>query len=80
MTIAGLLYEGVGNAISARGSLPICVDNQNFLPMIRHADGRFICPRCGHVRRPEDADFSCNCGKCVALARFCERSRPVHAS
>src|SRR5947207_1734153 len=26
-----------------------CVEGQNFLQMVTHLDGRFICGRCGHV-------------------------------
>ena len=49
---------------------PFCVEAQSFLRMIRHVEGRFICDRCGHVERPEDLDFSCNCGRCQEMFVF----------
>jgi hypothetical protein len=52
-----------------------CVQGQNFLPMVAHRDGRFICCRCGHVEIPK-VDFNCNCGNCAELKRF-EPSRAL---
>jgi len=49
---------------------PYCADAQNFKLMIKHVDGRFICSRCGHVIRPGDSDFSCNCGSCTDVFRL----------
>jgi hypothetical protein len=57
---------------------PYCAEAQNFMPMIRHVDGRFICC-CGHVECPHDSDFSCTCGRCSELFRFTRRSSHLSA-
>ena len=46
-----------------------CVEGQNFRRMVARQDGRFICPRCGHVESP-NVEFECNCGKCALLRHF----------
>jgi len=46
---------------------PYCVLGNEFRPMIRHIDGRFICNKCGHITRPDDASFLCSCAKCADL-------------
>jgi hypothetical protein len=66
-------YARGTNDPSRPGALPIRADAQNFLRMIGHMDGRFICLRCGHVGRPNDRDFFCNCGRCLELSRFGHR-------
>jgi ribosomal protein S27AE len=46
-----------------------CVESQNFLQMVAHLDGRFICGRCGHVEIP-NVEFECNCGNCAEVKGF----------
>jgi hypothetical protein len=46
---------------------PYCVLGDGFRQMIRHIDGRYICNKCGHVTRPDDAGFMCSCCKCQDL-------------
>jgi hypothetical protein len=57
-----------------------CVDHQGFVRMIRHVDGKFICDGCGHIERPADPDFLCNCGRCMELSVFRYRSHAVSSS
>lgn len=46
---------------------PYCVLGLQFRPMVPHLDGRSICEKCGHLVRPEDANFTCSCYKCEQL-------------
>jgi len=50
-----------------------CVEGLNFLRMVAHQDGRFICGRCGHIEIP-NVEFQCNCGNCAELNKI-SRSR-----
>src|SRR5580692_6830421 len=45
-------------------SLPYCVADDHFKPMVPHLDGRFICLKCGHVVFPTDPAFTCSCYRC----------------
>ena len=55
---------------------PYCVSGHEFRPMIAHVDGRFICNKCGHVGRPGDMDYRCNCPNCQKLS-LCYTRRAV---
>ena len=46
---------------------PYCAWGQDFRPMIAHVDGTFICNKCGHTSRPEDAAYKCRCYKCSEM-------------
>jgi hypothetical protein len=46
---------------------PYCVLGLEFRPMVAHLDGRYICNRCGHTRRPGDMTYECHCPRCVKL-------------
>jgi ribosomal protein S27AE len=46
---------------------PYCVLGLEFLPMVAHVDGRYICGKCGHTACPEDAAYRCHCPKCLEL-------------
>lgn len=46
---------------------PYCVLDHEFRPMVAHLDGRYICNRCGHTTRPDDATYQCRCPRCVKL-------------
>lgn len=47
---------------------PYCVLGLEFLPMVAHVDGRYICGKCGHIAYPDDAAYVCRCPKCLELA------------
>lgn len=53
---------------------PYCVLGDEFRPMIRHVDERYICNKCGHVTRPNDSNFKCCCTKCAQLSKALVRA------
>jgi NADH pyrophosphatase NudC (nudix superfamily) len=46
---------------------PYCVFDNKLRVMIRHVDGRYVCNKCGHIARPSENQFKCNCEKCREL-------------
>lgn len=49
---------------------PYCVSGIEFRPMVGHAEGTFICNRCGHTTRPRDHNYQCGCFRCAELQRI----------
>jgi hypothetical protein len=46
---------------------PYCVLGYEFRPMVAHADGKFVCNKCGHLAIPSDNNFECACWRCLEL-------------
>ena len=49
---------------------PYCVSGIEFRPMVSHAEGTFLCNRCGHTTRPKDENYRCECARCLQLQRI----------
>lgn len=46
---------------------PFCALGQEFRPMVKHPDGRYICTKCSHTSRPGDVHHACPCAKCFLM-------------
>ena len=46
---------------------PYCVAEHEFKQMVAHLDGRLICGKCGHMAKPGDSEFRCQCSKCLQM-------------
>jgi len=43
---------------------PYCTSGFEFMPMVPHDDGYFICPDCGHCTKLGLVVHHCNCQHC----------------
>jgi hypothetical protein len=46
-----------------------CMAGVEFMPMIAHKDGRFVCRDCAHTVRPGVSEYKCTCRPCLRLFR-----------
>jgi hypothetical protein len=46
-----------------------CVAGTNFMAMVAHKDGRYICFECAHTLCPGVPEYQCLCRKCIRLRR-----------
>jgi len=52
---------------------PYCVEVDDFMPMDATGDGRYTCPKCGHVVMPGSRTVRCPCIRCKAMEGFTVR-------
>ena len=44
-----------------------CITAFGFRRMTQNTGGEFVCPACGHVVEPRDAEFRCACPRCRSM-------------
>jgi DNA-directed RNA polymerase subunit RPC12/RpoP len=49
---------------------PYCVRFDHFMAMHVHADGEYVCAKCGHIVTSDNKAFQCSCAHCAALNAF----------
>ena len=65
----------MGDGLSARADTTLvvrcsyCVGGGEFIPMLAHKDGRFVCVWCAHTVRIYDPEYHCTCRRCLEMAK-----------